>query len=270
MVSTPARLLRLLLVSLAAAVSAGGCGGERSPLYRAECAPGGMCDAPFAARLADVADAAGLTPLRTTPLPGGHRELRFWIGADSPRGGLLLRLEDAGPGTAADGALFDWWPTDSGSSSRWGRGGSGQAAPPCPEGASHAHGMTVCPFPTTRQARWGDLLRQLELRGVWTLPGSEAPGTPLPAGRAGMPPYRVVVEARSDSGYRSYGYGLPRAGDSATADIEAILRAIHAFTVTASSGRPPSAGRPAYAALPNVAWGRRRRPGPAAPTRSRS
>jgi len=157
-----------------------------------------------------VAVSAGLSRLRTSAMPDGHREVRIWFGGGlgsvqdvyrfvDDRGhvaGELIQYRRVGRVDSADGSGGrrgemddDFLRSLPGSCSRF---------------STAAH-MSTCRADFTRPPDWGAVLKHAESAGLWTLPDQWIPrdGTQVVDGWA------MTVELRDGSRYRAYHYNNP-------------------------------------------------------------
>jgi len=148
-----------------------------------------------------VAVSAGLTRLRASALPEGHREIRIWVGGGFTAPEDLYRfVDDRG---RVSGEVVRYWgdaPLDTAEHPedlvlRSLRGS-------CSRFATAAR-MNTCRADFTRSPDWGAVLKRAEAHDLWTLAQQHIDGTQIYDG------WSITVELRDGSRYRAYHYNNP-------------------------------------------------------------
>lgn len=159
-----------------------------------------------------VAVSAGLSRLRSSALPEGHREVRIWVGGGFTAPEDLYRFVD--DGGHVSGELVRYWsvrPADGlGSLERR----SGETSDDlvlyslrgsCSRYSTSAR-MNTCRADFTRSPDWAAVLKRAEALGLWTLPDESS----LPSdGIVVLDGWSLTVELRDGSRYRAYQYSNP-------------------------------------------------------------
>lgn len=157
-----------------------------------------------------IVRAARLTPLRSTPLPAGQREIRVWIGGGIGYPQDLYRIVDKGKGKISGWLIF-YWPTDDGTDRAAKKGQtfndliryhqSGR----CGSFRRNAE-IGVCNANFDARPDWGSVLLEAEAAGLWTLPDESL----LPQSNImTLDGWGITVELRDGPRYRAYSYGNP-------------------------------------------------------------
>jgi hypothetical protein len=182
-----------------------------------------------------AAQAAGLAPLRSTPLPAGEREVRLWTGGSLgyPRHLYRVRTRE---GRVVEGELIDYWEMDRDQtkpdSTRYEALIRYHEAGRC-GAVTTASGMEACRVLFTRAPDWAGVLARADSAGLWTLRDeSELPQ------RIYIDGWSMTVELRDGAGYRTYHYGNPRE-DSSHTEYGRALRIVRAFRQADSLARTP-------------------------------
>ncbi|HEU0012261.1 MAG TPA: hypothetical protein VFQ45_01185 [Longimicrobium sp.] len=154
-----------------------------------------------------VARAAGLEPLRSSPLPPGRREVRVWIGGGLGVPEHLYRF--VADDTAVAGEVVLYWDAArlGGPPARFHDLLVERHAGRCGAVAMRDE-MAACRALFTRAPEWGQVLAAAEAAGLWSLPDDSA----LPAdGVVSLDGWGLTVELRDGASYRAYQYGNPQA-----------------------------------------------------------
>jgi hypothetical protein len=150
--------------------------------------------------LDDAAAGLGLAPLRNAAPAPEERELRLWVDYGHPSGSYLLRLRTAA-GTV-DGELIAW----------------------------RRNGAEIRTRDVIQPTDWTRVLHELEAHSAWTLPSEPALPPPQAVSTCLSPPQPIalLVEARTDAGYRSYRYETRfRALPADRSNVKAIIDLVH-------------------------------------------
>lgn len=161
-----------------------------------------------------VAVSAGLSRLRSSALPEGHREVRIWVGGGFGGPEDLYRFVD--DGGHVSGELVRYWgvtPADGLDSLERRQGETSDdlvlysLRGSCSRYATGAR-MNTCRADFTRSPDWRAVLSRAEAFGLWTLPDQWS----LPYdGMQVTDGWSIVVELRDGSRYRAYHYSNPDA-----------------------------------------------------------
>jgi hypothetical protein len=183
-----------------------------------------------------VSVAAGLLPLRITPLAGSQREVRVW----HSRGWSLPQLYRL---VVRDGLVTGehllWWPY-----SRSERAGESvddlqrfRLAGSCGDFA-HRDWVSLCRVRFSTAPDWAGALREAEAVGLWELLDRPARWERRP----GWDGWSVVVELRHGSRYAVHDYWSPGAADGG--DQARVIALVDALRRTDALKRPSSSIRP--------------------------
>ena len=155
-----------------------------------------------------VARSAGLSRLRTTPLPRGRREIRIWIGGGFGYPQDLFRFVDE-RGHVSGELVRYWHAPPLNASERRGETFADlmvySQRGACSRFAVNAR-MGTCRGEFITPPNWQAVLRRTEAEGLWTLP--DASSLP-PDGRSAVDGWAITVELRDGSRYRVYHYDNP-------------------------------------------------------------
>ena len=157
-----------------------------------------------------IVRAARLTPLRSTGLSAGHREIRLWIGGGIGYPQDLYRIVDKGEGNVLGWLIFHW-PADDDADSGPKKGQTFNDVV-----TYHQRGrcgnfrrsseVAVCDANFDTRPEWSSVLREAEAAGLWTLPDeSLLPRSDLVITDG----WGITVEVRDGATYRAYSYGNP-------------------------------------------------------------
>jgi len=154
--------------------------------------------------------AAGLEPLRVSPLPAGQREVRVWIGGGLGAPESLYRFVPGGSAVFGEAILY-WEAEPPRPEERRGltfhdwlvRSLSGRCAD-----IQVLDQMAVCRARFIRPPEWDQVLAGAEAAGLWTLPDAST----LPDdGVVTLDGWALTVELRDGAAYRAYQYANPQA-----------------------------------------------------------
>jgi len=183
-----------------------------------------------------AAQAAGLAPLRSTPLPAGEREVRLWTGGSLGYPRQLYRVRTR-EGRVVEGELIDYWVMDRDQakpdSTRYEALIRYQEAGRC-GAVTTGREMEACRVLFTRAPDWAGVLARADSAGMRTLPDESE----LPEQRIYLDGWSMTVELRDGAGYRTYKYTNPRE-DSSRAEYGRALRIVRAFRQADSLARTP-------------------------------
>jgi hypothetical protein len=190
-----------------------------------ECGPGGRCASVIDQALAAPAAALGLEDLRRLPRDVPDREVLAWQVSWPTQGGRLTRFVVIG-GTVRE-QRFEWWRTDESATSERRRKGDG---PYCIGAKGSLAGVTACEVRGSAMPYSTNILRMLDSAGLSTLAGGAPPtqtdNAPDCAGDVCMGPGALVIENRTPTRYRTYGYTLHMEIDSASRRALALWQAL--------------------------------------------
>jgi hypothetical protein len=187
-----------------------------------------------------VVVSAGLSRLRSSTLPEGHREVRIWVGGGFTAPEDLYRfVDDRGH---VSGELVRYWGVRLGGSTDGSERRPGETTDDlvlyslrgsCSRYSTSARKNT-CRADFSRSPDWAGVLKRTEALGLWTLPDQSS----LPYdGMLVQDGWSITVELRAGSRYRAYQYNNPDVrkqspeGASAVA-IRAALGAIDSLGKT--------------------------------------
>jgi hypothetical protein len=169
------------------------------------CDPGGMCHSPVTAPLRAATGAAGLSDLTRGAMPSGTEEVRIWTSELDGSGGQLVRVvrDSSGAVVFEEGTWF--------AEITWGATRPPGMPAPCGQAAAGGRDYEVCVSERLGEPYAANRLRVLSERGVFRFAGSDArPDTACDD--VCLPPSWIIVELRSGSRYRTYGYALSASG----------------------------------------------------------
>ncbi|HEU0052035.1 MAG TPA: hypothetical protein VFQ39_02615 [Longimicrobium sp.] len=186
-----------------------------------------------------AARAAGLPPLRETPMAPGEREVRVWFvgGLGYPRRFYRIRGEGAG----ANGSLMEFWKRDHDASRpdstryealirHYQKGRCGEIGV--------FRSIEACEVRTDTPPDWAAVLASAEAAGLRTLPDEDDLPEDGNGFRITIDGWTLVVEVREGASYRAYHYDCP----NASSDTDEIRRAgavAEAFRAVLANARRP-------------------------------
>lgn len=165
----------------------------------------------FAEEFDTIVQTARLTPLRSTSLDPGQREIRVWIGGGIGYPQNLYRIVDRGAGRVT-GSLIFHWPADSAETAEGEIPGQtfndvivyhqrGRCV-----NFRRSNEVGVCEARFVQQPSWESVLRNAEKVGLWTLPD---PASLPKDDMLFFDGWGISVELRDGPTYRAYSYGNP-------------------------------------------------------------
>jgi hypothetical protein len=175
-----------------------------------------------------IVRAAGLTPLRSTRLAAGQREIRVWIGGGIGYPQDLYRIVDQGKGKVLGWLIFHW-PADDDAKSGAKKGRTFNDVV-----TYHQRGrcsnfrrsreVAVCDANFDTRPEWSTVLREADAAGLWTLPDeSLLPKSDIITTDG----WGITIELRNGLTYRAYSYGNP--DDKAWPEAKLAVRIAKAF-----------------------------------------